>query len=113
MDILYRRGRASAAEVLGDLPDPPSYSAVRALLRILEEKGHVRHEKVGARYVFRPAHSRAGAARSALKRVLSTFFDDSAEAAVLALLDVSDTRLPQAELDRLVRLIEQARKEGR
>jgi predicted transcriptional regulator len=113
MDVVYRRGRATAAEVLAELSDPPSYSAVRALLRILEGKGHLRHEKAGSRYVFRPARSRERAARSALKRVLRTFFDGSAEKAVVALLDVSDAKLPQPELDRLVRLIEQAKKEGR
>jgi predicted transcriptional regulator len=114
MDILYRRGRASVAEVLADMPDPPTDSAARALLRILERKGHVKREETGARrYVFRPARTRDRAARSALKRVLRTFFDDSAERAVVALLDVSDTKIPQPELDRLVRLIEQSRKEGR
>jgi predicted transcriptional regulator len=83
------------------------------LLRILETKGHVTREEVGPRrFVFRPSRPRERAARSALKRVLSTFFDDSAEKAVVALLDISDANLPQAELDRLVRLIEQSRKEG-
>lgn len=113
MDILYRRGSASVADVMTDMSDPPTDSATRALLRILEEKGHVRREEVGPRrFVFRPKHQRDRAARSALKRILSTFFDDSAEKAVVALLDVSDAKLPQTELDRLVRLIEKARKEG-
>jgi predicted transcriptional regulator len=114
LDILYRRGRASVTDVLADMPDPPSDSAARALLRILEQKGHVTREEVGARrYVFRPARPRDSAARAALKRVLSTFFDGSAEKAVVTLLDVSDTKLSPQELDRLVRLIEQARKKGR
>jgi predicted transcriptional regulator len=114
MDILYARGQASVTEVMADLPDPPSDSAVRALLRILEEKGHVKRQEVGnRRYIFRPSHPRDSAARSALKRLLRTFFDDSAEKALVALLDVSNTRLSQPELDRLRRLIEQASKKGR
>jgi predicted transcriptional regulator len=114
MDILYRRGQASVAEVTAEMSDPPTDSAARTLLGILEEKGHVKREEIAPRrYVFRPAHTRDRAARSALKRVLSTFFDDSAEKAVVALLDASDTKLPQSELDRLVRLIERSRKEGR
>jgi BlaI family transcriptional regulator, penicillinase repressor len=113
MDVVYRRGRVSAAEVRGELPEAPSDSAVRALLRILEDKGHLRRERSGARFVYVPASSRDVEARSALRRVLRTFFDDSAEKAVVALLDVSDAHLPQDELDRLVRLIEQARSEGR
>jgi predicted transcriptional regulator len=113
MDILYRRGRASVTDVLADLPDPPSDSAVRTLLGILEQKGHVQREETGLRrYTFRPAHPRARAARTALRRILQTFFDDSAEKAIVALLDVSDTRLSPQELDHLVRLIEQARKRG-
>jgi BlaI family transcriptional regulator, penicillinase repressor len=113
LDILYRRGRASVTEVIEDMPDPPSDSAVRALLRILEQKQHVTREEVGnRRYVFRPARPRESAGRTALRRVLRTFFDDSAEKAVLTLLDVSNTKLSQQDLDRLVRLIEQARKKG-
>jgi predicted transcriptional regulator len=114
LDILYRRGRATVTDVLADLPDPPSDSAARALLRILEQKGHVKREEVGTRrYVFWPAHPRDSAARAALKRVLSTFFDGSAEKAVVTLLDVSDSKLSPQELDRLVRLIAQARQKGR
>jgi len=113
MDIIYRRGQATAAEVLGHLPDPPGYSAVRALLRVLEEKGHVKHKKDGARYVFFPTRARYQAARSALKRLVQTFFDSSAEKAVAALLDVSDSNLSQVEWDRLAQLIDKARKEGR
>ena len=109
---IYRRGRATAAEVLEDLPDPPSYSAVRALLRLLEEKGHVRHEQDGPRYVFLPTVTRDRARKSALKHVVRTFFDGSPTDAVAALLD-GDTKLDESELDRLSAMIEQARKEGR
>jgi predicted transcriptional regulator len=113
MDIIYKRGQATAAEVLAEIPDPPSYSAVRALLRVLEEKGHLRHEQQGPRYVFLPTVARERARRSALKRVVHTFFDGSTEEAVAALLDMSPTKLSREELDRLARLIEDARKEGR
>jgi BlaI family transcriptional regulator, penicillinase repressor len=113
MDILYQRGQATAAEVQAALPDPPSYSAVRALLRILEEKGHLRHEKQGPRYVFSPSLGRDKARRSALRQLLQTFFDGSAEQAVAALLDVSRSKLSDAELDRLGNLIDRAKREGR
>jgi predicted transcriptional regulator len=113
MEVIYRRGQATAAEVLDDLPDPPSYSAVRAMLRILEEKGHLRHEQHGPRYVFLPKVPREQARRSALKQLVHTFFDGSTEQAVAALLAQSDRKLSAAELDRLARLIDQARKEGR
>jgi predicted transcriptional regulator len=113
MDIIYRRGRATAADVLADLPDPPSYSAVRALLRVLEEKGHLRHEQDGPRYLFLPTVGRDRARRSALKQLVRTFFDGSAEEAAAALLDMSRDRLTPDELDRLSTLIEKARKEGR
>jgi predicted transcriptional regulator len=113
LDILYRRGRAAAAQVLADLPDPPGYSAVRALLRVLETKGHVRHKAEGGRYVYEPTRPRPQAARSALRRVLDTFFDGSAGKAAAALLEISDARLSADEADRLTRLIDQARKEGR
>ncbi|HKA59563.1 MAG TPA: BlaI/MecI/CopY family transcriptional regulator [Gemmatimonadales bacterium] len=115
MDVIYGapRGRASAAEVLEQLADPPSYSAVRALLRVLEEKGHLRHEEDGPRYVFLPTIPRERARESALRQLLQTFFDGSAEQAVAALLDISSTRLSDAELVRLSRLIADARKEGR
>ncbi|KPL00196.1 MAG: CopY family transcriptional regulator [Planctomycetes bacterium SM23_65] len=112
MDIIYRRGEASVAQVLEDLPDTPTYSTVRTLLRILEEKGHLKHAKDGPRYVYRPTRPRSQAARSALKRLLETFFDGSAEKAVTALLDVSDANLTPDELQRLAKLIEKARKEG-
>jgi predicted transcriptional regulator len=113
MDIIYRLGHASAAEVQKNLADPPSYSAVRALLRVLEEKGHLRHKKNGARYVFLPTQPRQNAARSALRRLLRTFFDNSAERAVVALLDVSDLKLSPTDLEHLTQLIDKARKEGR
>jgi BlaI family transcriptional regulator, penicillinase repressor len=112
VDILYSQGRATAAEVQTALPDPPSYSAVRAMLRILEDKGHVRHEQDGPRYVYLPTVARDRAKRTALRHVLQTFFDGSAEQAISALLDQSDTRLSSRELDRLAQLIDQARRTG-
>jgi predicted transcriptional regulator len=112
MDVLYQRGKATAAEVQEGLPDPPSYSAVRALLRILEDKGHVRHEQDGPRYVFMPKLARDRARRSAVRHLMETFFDGSPEQAVAALLDVSSSKLSQEELDRLAQLIENARREG-
>jgi BlaI family transcriptional regulator, penicillinase repressor len=113
MDIIYSRGEASANEVMENLPDPPSYSAVRALLRVLEEKGHLRHKQDGQRYVYSPTLARDRVKRSALRRVLQTFFDGSAEEAVAALLDISQERLSDDELQRMEELIKQARKEGR
>jgi len=113
MDILYRRGRASAHEVLEDLPDPPSYSAVRALLRLLEERGHVKHAEDGQRYVYSPAVARGDARKSALAHVVKTFFAGSVEQAVATLVESSRTRLSDDELDRLSDLIDRARKEGR
>jgi predicted transcriptional regulator len=112
MDVIYRAGRATAAEVLDQLADPPSYSAVRALLRVLEEKGHLRHEEDGPRYVFVPTVPPERARQSALRQILHTFFDGSTEQAVAALLDMK-SNLSDAELDRLSRLIADARKEGR
>jgi len=113
MDVIYRSGRATAAEVLDQLADPPSYSTVRALLRVLEDKGHLRHEEDGPRYVFLPTVPRERALQSALRQLLHTFFDGSTEQAVAALLDLSSTRLSDAELERLSQLIADARKEGR
>jgi BlaI family transcriptional regulator, penicillinase repressor len=112
LDILYQKGRATAAEVQADLPEPPSYSAVRALLRILEDKGHVKHEQDGPRYVYLPTVARDNAKRSALRHILQTFFDGSAEQAISALLDEPSTRLSRDELDRLATLIDGARKSG-
>ena len=112
MDVIYRRGRATAAEVLDDIPDPPSYSAVRAMLRLLEEKGHVRHEQDGPRYVFLPTVNRDRARKSARIHVVRTFFDGSATDAVAALLD-ADAKLSESDLDRLSVMIQNARQEGR
>ena len=109
MDVVYRRGEVTAAEVQEELPDPPGYSAVRAMLRVLEEKGHLDHRQEGPRYVYSPTTPREEARASALRRVLTTFFDDSAEKAVAALLDSSVTQLSNEELDRLQRLIVEAR----
>jgi predicted transcriptional regulator len=113
MDVLYRRGRATVADVMADIPNPPSYSAVRALLRVLETKGHVRREPDGPRHVYLPTVPREKARRAALHQVVHTFFEGSTEQAVAALLDSSDARLGDAELTRLAALIRQARKEGR
>jgi BlaI family transcriptional regulator, penicillinase repressor len=112
VDILYSQGHATAAEVQNLLPDPPSYSAVRAMLRILEEKGHVRHQQDGPRYVYVPTVARDSAKKSALRHMLQTFFDGSAEQAISALLDEQSARLSEAELDRLARMIQQARRTG-
>ena len=112
MNILYRQGRATAAEIREQLPNKPSYSAVRAMLRILEEKGHIRHEEQSLRYVFMPIVPREKAKRSALRDLLETFFEGSTEKVVAALLDESSTRLSKEELDRLSRIIEEARREG-
>src|SRR5262245_15858242 len=109
MDVLYQKSRATAADVLAGLPDPPSYSAVRALLRILEQKGHVRHEESEGKYVFMPTLHREQAKRSAVRHMLKTFFDGSPEDAVATLLDVSSSKLSKEELDRLAGLIEKAR----
>lgn len=112
MDILYRRGRATAAEVMEDLPGDPTYSTVRTQLRVLENKGHVRHEEEGLRYVYAPAIPRHTARRSALRHLVDTFFDGSTEKAVSALLGGEGARLSEDELDRLADLIDKARKEG-
>ena len=113
MDAIYRMGRATASEVLENMPDPPSYSAVRTMLRLLEEKGYLRHEQDGPRYVYAPTLSRDKARQSALKQLVQTFFDNSTEQTVAALLDMSRAKLSSEELDRLSELIEKARKEGR
>lgn len=113
MDILYRRGRATAAEIQESLPEAPSYSAVRAMLRVLEEKKHIRHEEKDLRYVFLPAVPRDKARRSALAHLVETFFEGSTEQTVATLLDVSSRKLSDEEFDRLTALIEKARTEGR
>lgn len=113
MDVLYRRGRATAAEVHELIADPPSYSAVRAMLRVLEEKKHIRHEEKDLRYVFIPVVPREKARLSAVRHLLDTFFDGSPEQAMATLLDVSANDLSEEELERLAALIEKARQEGR
>jgi predicted transcriptional regulator len=113
MDFLHRVGKATAADVLEALPDAPSYSAVRALLRILEQKGHIRHEEEGRAYVYMPLVRRADARQSALSHLLKTFFDNSAEQAMAALLAIKGEKMSAAELERMSRLIESAKKEGR
>lgn len=113
MDILYRAGSATAAEVQERMADPPSYSAVRATLRILEQKGLLRHEDDGRRYVYRPTLDRERARRGALDHLLTTFFDGSAAGAVVALLERPGRGISGAEFDRMAALIERARKEGR
>ena len=112
MDVIYRHGKVTAAEVLAELPDPPGYSAVRAMLRLLEDKGHVRHEQDGPRYVYLPTVTRDKARRSAMRHLVRTFFDGSTEDAVAALLQ-GDNGMSEDELGRLSKLIDGAKKEGR
>jgi predicted transcriptional regulator len=112
MDILFRRVRATAAEVMDELPGEPSYSTVRTQLRVLEEKGHVRHEQDGVRFVYMPVVPRHTARKSALRHLVDTFFDGSPEKAVAALLGGEGTKLSEEQLDRIADLIEKARKEG-
>lgn len=113
MDIIYAAGQATAGDVHQRLPDPPSYSAVRALLRVLEDKGHLTHVRKGLRYEYRPTVHRDTARLSALRHLVQTLFDGSAEEAMVALLDQSRSQLSDAELDRLSRMIDEARKQGR
>lgn len=113
MDFLFQRGKASVGEVMDGIPDPPGYSAVRATLRTLEQKGRVTHEEDGRAYIYRPTIRRDAARKSALTHVLKTFFDNSAEQAVAALLELKGPRISEAELDRVSRLVENAKKEGR
>ena len=112
MDVLFRRGRAAAAEVRKDLADPPSYSSVRSMLRLLEEKGYVRHEWDGPRYVYLPTASRKQLQRSAARHILHTFFDNSMESAVAAMLGAAEKPPTEEELERLARLIRDARRKG-
>jgi predicted transcriptional regulator len=112
MDILYRLGKATAGEVMAELRGEPSYSTVRTQLRVLEDKGHVRHESQGLRYVYAPAVPRRAARKSALRHLVNTFFDGSAEQTVAALLGGENTHLSDEELDRIAELIAKARKEG-
>ena len=113
MEILYQRGKASASEVREAMEDAPGYSAVRAMLRVLEEKGHVRHIEEGLRYVYVPTVAREKAKRAAVKHVMDTFFNGSPEQIVAALLDISSTELTREELDRMSEMIEKAKREGR
>jgi predicted transcriptional regulator len=113
MDVLYRKGRATAAEIMEEIPDAPGNSAVRAMLRTLEEKKHIRHEAEDLRYVYMPVVPREKARRSAVTHLVDTFFDGSTEQAVATLLNVSGRSLKPEDFDRLAALIEQARKEGR
>lgn len=113
MDIIYAAGEASAATVLERLEKPPSYSTVRTLLQILVEKGHLKNRQEDGRYIYEPTHARTKAGRSAMSRVLDTFYEGSLERAVAAMLEGRDGKLSGDEIDRLGKLIDQARKEGR
>lgn len=113
MDFLFQSGKASVGEVMDGIPNPPGYSAVRATLRTLEQKGRVVHEEDGRAYIYRPTVRREAARRSALTHVLKTFFDNSAEQAVAALLELKGPKLSDAELERVLRLVNDAKKEGR
>jgi predicted transcriptional regulator len=113
MEIVYAAGSATAADVLGRLPDPPGYSAVRAMMRILEEKGHLTHRHDGPRYVYSPVVPRTAARQSALRQLVKTFFDGSATQAVAALLDMSESRLSAEEANQLATLIDKAKREGK
>lgn len=112
MDVIYRLGKATAAEVHERLPEQPTYSTVRAQLRVLEEKGFVKHEEQGPRYVYRPITPREKVRRSALQHLVDTFFGGSAEEVVATLLDASSTRMTDEELRRLSQMIDKARREG-
>lgn len=111
MDVIYRLGSATVGDVQENLPDPPGYSAVRAMMRTLEEKGHLRHRQDGPRYVYSAKRSRDKARQSALQHLLNTFFDGSTELAVTALLDLSGEQLSDEEVERLMKLIDESRGE--
>ena len=113
MEILYRHGQASVSEVRAAMNDAPSYSAVRAMLRVLKDKGHVKHQAEGLKYMYRPVVNREKAQRSALKSLVDTFFNDAPDKVVAALLDVESRRLTAEELDRMAALIDEARREGK
>jgi predicted transcriptional regulator len=113
MDVIYTCGRATAAEVQQEMPEPPSYSAVRAMLRLLEEKGQLRHLQEGPRYVYLPTTPRSEAGQTALERLVSTFFAGSVERVVSTLLDSESLDLSEDELSRIAEMIEAARREGR
>ncbi len=111
MDVVYERERATAAEIMAALPDPPSYSAIRATLRILEEKGHLRHEEENQRYIFLPVVTKKRASLPALKHLIDTFFEGRPERVVATLLDPSSGKLSAEELDNMAQMIERAKKE--
>jgi predicted transcriptional regulator len=113
MDVLHRRGEATVAEVLQDLPNPPTYSGVRAMLRLMQEKGHVSYRQEGARYVYFPAAEREQAKSEALKHVVATFFGGSAEEAVAALIRISDREITEEDIQRLARKVREAEEQGR
>ena len=113
MDFLFQAGTASVSDVRAHIPEPPSYSAVRAMLRTLEEKGHVTHKEEGRAYVYAPTVRRDAARKSALTHLLKTFFDDSTENALAALLDLKSSKMDDAELGRLEQLVKRAKREGR
>jgi len=113
MDVLYKLGKASAADIREQITDPPTYTAIRTHLSILEKKGHVRHKSDGTRYIYEPLVAREQMGRRAIDSLLKTFFDDSVERAVTALLTRDDANIPREDLDRLARLIDKARREGR
>jgi BlaI family transcriptional regulator, penicillinase repressor len=113
MDFLFQRGKASVGEVMEGIAEPPSYSAVRATLRTLGQKGRVTHQEEGRAYIYRPTVRRDTARRSALTHILKTFFDNSAEQAVAALLELKGPKLSEAELERVARLVDHAKREGR
>jgi len=113
MDAIYRLGRASVTDVMENIPDPPGYSAVRAMLGILENKGHLTHEQEGAKYVYLPVVARERARKTALKSLVQTFFDGSSREAIAALLEMPEAKFSKGELDDLQELIDRAKKEGR
>jgi predicted transcriptional regulator len=113
MDIIYQQGEATVGEVRNYLPDPPSYSSVRALMSVLKKKGHLKHKEQGRRYMYYPTVALDRVKRSALKHLMETFFDDSAERVMAALLNIRGVDLSEKELDRMARLIEEAKKEGK
>jgi predicted transcriptional regulator len=112
MEILHRRGRANAGEVLKDLDDPPTYTAVRGMLRLLESKGYVRHEQDGPRYVYSPTADTDRVSKSAVKHLVRTFFDNSASSAVAAMVGMYEDRWSDEDLDRIAKVIEKAREKG-
>ena len=113
MDVIFQLGEASVSEVLARVPDPPSYSAVRTMIRYLEAKGHLRHRRVGVKYVYRPIKDKETVSRSALVHLIKTFFGGSAPDTVAAILDISSEKLSDGDFDHIEQLIAQARKEGR